>query len=92
MLARIPSLDAAIRGTPEAPRGVLVKLPKPIQDRRVDLPTIGLATIAAARAAGLRGIAGVAGGLLVIDRAAVAEAADAAGLFVHGLDASAGAG
>ena len=67
------------------PGGVLVKLKKPGQEARVDLPTIGLRTVEGAHAAGLRGIAVEAGGSLVIDRAGVAAAADAAGLFVIGL-------
>jgi DUF1009 family protein len=65
--------------------GVLVKLPKPLQDRRVDLPTVGAWTVAGAAAAGLAGIAVEAGGALIVDRAAVAEAADRAGLFVVGI-------
>uniref|UniRef100_UPI0035B277CE UDP-2,3-diacylglucosamine diphosphatase LpxI domain-containing protein n=1 Tax=Stella sp. TaxID=2912054 RepID=UPI0035B277CE len=65
--------------------GVLVKMKKPQQERRVDLPTIGEATVAAAARAGLAGIAVEAGGALVVDRAAVAAAADAAGLFVIGV-------
>lgn len=70
----------------EGPGGVLVKVRKPQQERRIDLPTIGAATVANAAAAGLRGIAVEAGGALVLDRAAVAAAADAAGLFVVGID------
>jgi DUF1009 family protein len=65
--------------------GVLVKVRKPQQDGRVDLPTIGLRTVTGAVAAGLRGIAVEAGGALVVDRPAVARAADAAGLFVMGI-------
>ncbi len=68
------------------PGGVLVKLVKPGQDRRADLPTIGPATVRAARAAGLRGIAVEAGGTLLTDRAGLVDAADAAGLFVLGID------
>ena len=68
------------------PGGVLVKLVKPGQDRRTDLPTIGPATIAAAAAAGLRGVAFEAGGTLMTDRAAVIAAADAAGLFLLGIN------
>ena len=68
------------------PGGVLVKLVKPGQDRRTDLPTIGPATIAAAAAAGLRGLAFEAGGTLITDRAACIAAADAAGLFLLGID------
>jgi UDP-2,3-diacylglucosamine hydrolase len=69
----------------DAPGGVLVKLKKPQQETRVDLPTIGVTTVRNAAAAGLRGIAVQAGGALVIDRAAVAREADAAGLFVVGI-------
>jgi DUF1009 family protein len=69
----------------EGPGGVLVKAAKPGQERRADLPTIGAGTVAAAAAAGLRGIAVEAGATLVIDRAAVAAAADGAGLFVVGV-------
>jgi DUF1009 family protein len=69
----------------DGPGGVLVKVSKPGQERRVDLPTIGTATIDAAAAAGLRGIAVEAGRAHVIDRSAVAAAADAAGLFVLGI-------
>ena len=84
MLARIPELVAEIRGTPEARRGVLVKAAKPQQERRIDLPTIGLTTVAGADRAGLAGIAVEAGAALVVDRAAVAAAADAAGIFIVG--------
>ena len=68
------------------PGGVLVKLVKPGQDRRTDLPTIGPDTIRAAAAAGLRGVAFEAGGTIVADRDAAIAAADAAGLFLLGLD------
>jgi DUF1009 family protein len=85
MLARCADLPAPLRGTSEARKGVLVKWPKPIQERRVDLPTLGAATVRGAAAAGLAGIVGEARGMLVIDRDAVAEAADALGLFVIGL-------
>lgn len=65
--------------------GVLVKMLKPQQERRVDLPTIGVTTVKNAARSGLRGIAVEAGHTLVIDRAGVAAAADAAGLFVVGI-------
>jgi UDP-2,3-diacylglucosamine hydrolase len=70
----------------DGPGGVLVKISKPGQERRVDLPTIGVATVEAAAAAGLRGIAVEAGGALLVDREATVEAADRAGLFVVGID------
>lgn len=80
MLARCASLARPGRG------GVLVKLVKPGQDRRIDLPAIGPETVRAAAAAGLRGIAFEAGATLLADRAASLAAADAAGLFLLGLD------
>ena len=72
----------------EGPGGVLVKLSKPGQEKRVDLPTIGTDTVALAKEAGLRGIAVEAGLTLIIASDAVIEAADAAGLFVVGLSVS----
>jgi UDP-2,3-diacylglucosamine hydrolase len=69
--------------------GVLVKLVKPGQDRRTDLPTIGPDTLRAAAAAGLRGLAFEAGGTILADREAAIAAADAAGLFLLGLDQAA---
>jgi DUF1009 family protein len=65
--------------------GVLVKLAKPEQERRVDLPTIGPGTVVRAASAGLRGIALETGRSLIIDRDAVVRAADDAGLFVVGV-------
>jgi len=68
------------------PSGVLVKLVKPSQDRRVDLPTIGPATVRGAAAAGLRGLAFEAFGAILAERQASVHAADEAGLFLLGLD------
>ncbi len=68
------------------PGGVLVKLVKPGQDRRADLPTIGPGTIAACIDAGLRGLAFEAGGTLLTDREAIIAAANRAGLFVIGVE------
>jgi UDP-2,3-diacylglucosamine hydrolase len=89
MLARCAALPEALRGTPAARRGVLVKQPKPGQERKIDLPTIGLPTVEGAAAAGLAGIAIEAGGALVLDRAALVARADACGLFVHGFSRNA---
>ncbi len=69
----------------EGQGGVLVKVKKPGQERRTDLPTIGVSTVKEAAAAGLAGIAVEADGALVIDRKSVVEAADAAGLFIVGV-------
>jgi len=84
MLARVAALPAEIRGVEAARRGVLVKRPKPIQDRRIDLPTIGLPTLEGAARAGLAGIAVEAGGALVMQREALVKRADELGLFVYG--------
>jgi DUF1009 family protein len=68
--------------------GVLVKLPKPGQDKRADLPTIGPDTVRNAAAAGLRGVAFEAQATILAEREACLAAADAAGLFLLGLDAA----
>lgn len=86
MLRRCAELPAALKGASDDPVGVLAKAPKPIQDRRIDLPTIGAATVIAAARCGLAGIVGEAGGMIVIDRPAVIETANELGLFVVGLD------
>ena len=65
--------------------GALVKMARPTQDRRVDLPAVGVRTVEGAARAGLAGIAVEAGGALIVDRKAVAAAADRAGLFVVGI-------
>lgn len=88
MLRRVAELPRNIRGTAEAPRGVLAKAPKPIQETRIDLPTIGLNTIQRAAQAGLAGVAGEVGRLLVLDREAVIALADELGVFVVGVDPS----
>ncbi|HYH22562.1 MAG TPA: UDP-2,3-diacylglucosamine diphosphatase LpxI [Azospirillum sp.] len=69
--------------------GVLVKVKKPQQDRRLDLPTMGTTTVEKAAAAGLAGIAVQAGGSLIVDRTAVGALADRLGLFVVGIEVSA---
>ena len=88
MLARVAELRVEIRGTPEARRGVLVKRPKPQQERRIDLPTIGVTTVQGAAKAGLAGIAVEAGAALVVDRNNVANAANELGIFIYGFIAA----
>lgn len=73
---------AALRPNPDGARGVFYKAPKPGQDRRVDLPTLGPDTIAQAAAAGLAGIAFQAGGVILLDRAEAIRRAEEAGLFL----------
>jgi UDP-2,3-diacylglucosamine hydrolase len=85
LLRRIATLRAGGRIRAPAGRGVLVKAPKSGQDLRFDLPTIGLRTVEEAVAAGLAGVAVIAGNTVVADPQAMIEAADAAGFFVTGL-------
>lgn len=85
MLARVADLPDSVRGDRKGRRGVLAKRPKPGQERRIDLPVIGVSTVERAARAGLAGIAVQAGGALVLGRDAVAEAANAHGLFVWGV-------
>jgi DUF1009 family protein len=85
MIARISTLPEHIRGTPSKRRGVMAKAPKPVQDRKTDLPVIGVQTVRNVAAVGLAGIAVEAGGALIVDKRAVAQEADKLGLFVTGV-------
>lgn len=84
MLARVAGLPADLRGSAANRKGALGKAPKPIQDLRVDMPVMGSQTLELAAAAGLAGVGGVAGKLILIDQPAIIEAADRLGLFVWG--------
>jgi DUF1009 family protein len=88
MLTRVAEMRKSGRLSTANGEGVLVKAPKPGQDLRIDLPAIGTNTIAETSAAGLSGIAVVAGASIVADADAFVAAADAAGLFVVSLPAS----
>jgi DUF1009 family protein len=79
MLSRIAALARP------GPGGVLVKLAKPGQERRADLPTIGAATIRHARAAGLRGIAFEAGGTILASKLLMIETGEQEGMFLLGV-------
>ena len=79
LLARCAALRRA------GPGGVLVKVKKPGQEERADLPTVGPKTLENALAAGLCGLALEAGGTLIVEPERVAEIADRAGLFVVGV-------
>jgi DUF1009 family protein len=74
------------------PAGVLAKGPKPGQEMRVDMPVIGARTVELAAAAGLAGVAVEAGGVLVLGREDVAQAAAARGLAIEGLPMRVGDG
>ena len=85
MLGRVAELRANGRLRASPGSGVLVKAPKPTQDRRFDLPSVGPNTVAEVVRAGLAGIAVVAGETIIAEPERVVEAADRAGIFVVGV-------
>jgi len=85
MLARVADLRRAGKLHLPKKAGVLVKAPKPEQDRRFDLPSIGVRTVEDATAVGLAGIAVEAKGAITADLNELIHRADAAGLFVVGI-------
>ena len=93
MLARIAELRGLGRVSAPARVGVLVKAPKPGQDRRFDLPSIGPRTIELVARAGLAGIAVTAGSTMIAEAEAAIAAADRDKIFVVGVrEPSPGAG
>jgi DUF1009 family protein len=65
-------------------RLTVVKVAKPKQDMRFDVPVVGVPTIEAMRAAGATCLCVEAGRTLLFDREAMVAAADAAGIAVVG--------
>jgi DUF1009 family protein len=62
----------------------IVKVAKPNQDMRFDVPVVGAATIAVMKAAGATTLSVDAGRTLFVDGQAVIDAADAAGIAIVG--------
>lgn len=87
MLARIARLRLEGRVNTPIGAGVLVKAPKPAQDRRFDLPAVGPQTVVAVKEAGLAGIAVVAGETIIAEPAEMVRAADASNMFVTAVKA-----
>lgn len=87
MLDRVAALREAGRLRLKGKAGVLVKAPKQGQDLRLDMPALGPRSVDRAIAAGLEGVALAAGGVLALDRPTMIAKADAAGLFLVGVDA-----
>jgi hypothetical protein len=87
LLANLARLRAQGKIAAKPGRGVLVKAPKSGQDLRFDLPTLGPRTIEGVAAAGLAGIAVLAGNTLVAEPQVMIAAADKADLFVSGVSA-----
>jgi hypothetical protein len=67
----------------------IVKVAKPNQDMRFDVPVVGVATVEAMRAAGATALSVDAGRALLLDGDEVIRAADAAGISVVGRPADA---
>ena len=82
MLASLSTLPDSLRPNPKQGRGLLYKAPKPTQDRRIDLPTIGPDTVTAAANAGLGGIAWEAGGVIALELPSMQTLAADHGLFL----------
>jgi DUF1009 family protein len=83
----VEGTDACIaRGGSFATAAVVVKAFKPRQDARFDTPAVGPGTIAAMKAARCAALALEPGKALLLDRAAIAEAADRAGIAVEGVE------
>ncbi len=85
MLMRVAELRKQRRVTSPPGRGVLVKAPKPGQDRRFDLPAIGRQTVENVARAGLAGLAVAAGSSIIAEIADVIAAADRAKIFLVGV-------
>ncbi len=88
-LEAMEGTDEVIRraGRIAGPGTAVVKVAKPQQDMRFDVPVVGTGTIDAMREAGARTLAVEAGRTLLLDRALVLDAADAAGISVWGMEA-----
>lgn len=79
MLNQVAALPEELRLKGE---GLFYKAAKPGQDRRVDLPVIGVETLMLAANAGLAGIAFEAGSVICVDLPAMQTEAEARGLFL----------
>ena len=71
----------SLENRPDGAGGIFYKAPKPDQDRRIDLPVVGVDTVVAAGKAGLDGLVIEESGVMVLDLAAVERTADELGLF-----------
>ncbi len=80
MLGAVAAIPAGLR--PAGAKGVFYKAPKPLQDRRIDLPALGVETVRRVAAAGLGGIVWEAGGVICLDLPVMRAEAEAAGLFL----------
>lgn len=84
MLKRIIDLPEHLRGNEDNLHGILVKCPKPNQEMRIDLPTIGLNTLLNAHNACLKGVAFAANKTIMLDKDALIEKANELNMFLYG--------
>lgn len=82
MLSGVAALPDGLRPDPARGRGLFYKAPKPLQDRRIDLPTLGPDTVTQVAEAGLGGIAFAAGGVICLNLPQMRARAEALGLFL----------
>jgi DUF1009 family protein len=82
LLAAVAALPASLRPDPAQGRGLFYKAAKPGQDLRIDLPTLGPATLARVAEAGLGGIGWQAGHVICLDLPAMVAQANRSGLFL----------
>ena len=86
----IEGTDELIRRCKEYRRkgdgGILVKLRKPQQDMRIDLPTIGPRSVERAHETGLNGLVVHAGNGLIVDEAETIKLANKYGMFIIGVN------
>ena len=87
MLERCAALPKALRGSVEQRYGVFAKWAKPGQDRRIDLPVVGVSTIEGVAKAGLAGLVLEAGAVILLDPEGVKAAVERLGLFLLGVKA-----
>ena len=78
------SRAANVKTAGKAP--VMVKIKKPGQETRTDMPAIGLQTIEQLKKYGIKGIAVEANGILLIERERVIEMANNANIFIIGIE------
>lgn len=85
-LEAMEGTDETIRraGRIAGPGTTVVKVSKPRQDMRFDVPVVGLSTVHAMRAAGASALSVDAGKTLIFDLQPLIEAADEAGIAVVG--------
>ncbi|TBR20114.1 LpxI family protein, partial [bacterium] len=83
--AMVRRAAALVKSNGDTPRLVVVKVAKPKQDFRFDLPVLGLDTLGVLKECGATGLALEAGKTLIFDREAFVRGADAQGLAVWAL-------